>query len=390
VPRSPAARELVSAPHGPVRDRVAVGFVRLLRAAGIPVPTDAAILLARALAAIDGSDRDQVYWAGRAVLVQCPADVEVYDRCFHAWFRGAPDAEGGAGAGRPPADVVVAFDQGSDDGAEDRAIPSGPDAPVLRVRFSRAEVLRRRDFAVYTAAEHDEARRLIADLRLTGAHRRARRTRPAPRSRARGRIDLDRTVRRALAHGGEPIDRAFRVPTTRPRQVVLLCDVSGSMEAYTRAMLRFLHAAVTARAHVEAFAVGTRLTRLTRALSTHDPDAALAAAAERVADWDGGTRLGDGLRTFTREWGAAGMARGAVVVIVSDGWERGDVSVLAHEMERLHRLAHRVVWVNPLKASPGYAPLAAGMAAALPFVDDFVDGHSLASLEDLVTVVARP
>lgn len=372
-------------------DRAAVGFVRLVRGAGLPVPADAAILLARALAAVAGSDPDQVYWAARTVLVRRPAEVEVYDRCFRAWFLGsAGDADlTEAGDDRPPADVVVAFDQSP--GAEpDGAGPTASDAAIVPVRFSRAEVLRRRDFAAYTAAEHDEARRMIADLRLTGAHRRSRRTRPTTGSRSRRRLDLDRTVRRALATGGEPIERAFRVPVTRARRVVLLCDVSGSMEPYTRVLLRFLHTTVTARARVEAFALGTRLTRLTRSLSTHDPDAALAAAAAQVADWAGGTRLGDGLRTFNREWGAAGMARGAVVVIVSDGWERGDVSVLAAEMERLHRLAHRVVWVNPLKASPGYAPLAAGMAAALPFVDDFVEGHSLASLEDLATVVAGP
>jgi hypothetical protein len=176
----------------------------------------------------------------------------------------------------------------------------------------------------------------------------------------------------------------------RPRRVVLLCDVSGSMEPYARALLRFLHVAVAGRSRVEAFALGTRLTRLTRELATRDPDAALAAAASRVVDWSGGTRLGEGLREFNDRWGVRGMARGAVVVVLSDGWDRGDPDVLADEMARLARVAHRVVWVNPLKASPDYAPLARGMAAALPHVDDFVTGHSVAALEELVEVIAKP
>ncbi len=170
---------------------------------------------------------------------------------------------------------------------------------------------------------------------------------------------------------------------------MLLCDVSGSMEPYARALVRFLHAAVVGRARVEAFVLGTRLTRITRELSTRDPDAALGAAARRVTDWSGGTRLGAMLREFNDQWGVRGMARGSVVVILSDGWDRGAPELLAEQMARLHRVAYRVVWVNPLKASPGFAPLARGMAAALPYVDEFVDGHSVASLEHLAEVVAR-
>jgi uncharacterized protein with von Willebrand factor type A (vWA) domain len=256
------------------------------------------------------------------------------------------------------------------------------------VRYSPAEVLRHKDFAAYSNREFDEARRLMADLRLGGALRRSHRLR---RSRRPTRHpDLRRTVHRSLRLHGEPIHRAFLSPSERPRRVVLLCDVSGSMESYSRALLRFLHAAVVGRGRVEAFALGTRLTRLTRELSSHDPDAALRAAAASVADWSGGTRLGDALRHFNDEWGVRGMARGAVVVILSDGWDRGEADELARQMDRLHRVAHRIVWVNPLKVTPGYAPLARGMAAALPHVDDFVEGHSLASLEALVAVVARP
>jgi uncharacterized protein with von Willebrand factor type A (vWA) domain len=210
-----------------------------------------------------------------------------------------------------------------------------------------------------------------------------------PSRRTRGRPDLRRTVRRAIRAGGEPIHRAFVEPAERPRRLVLLCDVSGSMEAYARGLVRFLHAAVVGRGRVEAFAIGTRLTRITRELSSRDPDAAIAAAAKRVTDWSGGTRLGEGLRQFNDEWGVRGMARGAVVVILSDGWDRGDPEVLGDQMERLHRVAYKVVWVNPLKSSPNFAPLARGMAAALPHVDEFVEGHNVASLEHLARVVSQ-
>jgi uncharacterized protein with von Willebrand factor type A (vWA) domain len=257
------------------------------------------------------------------------------------------------------------------------------------VRWSPAEVLRTRDFAAYTPSEFEEARRVMRDLRLAGALRRSRRRRPVRRARRHAHPDLRRTVRRSLRSGGEPIERASLVPSRRPRRVVLLCDISGSMEPYARATLRFLHSAVAGRGGVEAFALGTRLTRLTRELSSRDPDAALAAAARQVPDWSGGTRLGAALREFNDRWGVRGMARGAVVVIVSDGWDRGDPAELGEQMGRLARVAHRVVWVNPLKASPGFAPLAGGMAAALPHVDEFVEGHSLASLQKLAEVIAK-
>jgi uncharacterized protein with von Willebrand factor type A (vWA) domain len=200
---------------------------------------------------------------------------------------------------------------------------------------------------------------------------------------------VGRTLRRALETDGEPIRRAWRAPSMRPRRLVLLVDVSGSMEPYARALLRFAHAAVSSRGtgRVEVFTLGTRITRITRPLSWRDPDAALAEAGQAVADWSGGTRLGAGLRLFNDRWGTQGMARGAIVVILSDGWDRGDPEQLASEMARLGRVAGSIVWVNPLKASPGYAPLARGMAAALPYVDQFVEGHSLDALERLAAVI---
>lgn len=189
--------------------------------------------------------------------------------------------------------------------------------------------------------------------------------------------------------GGEMIVTRHRAPSDRPRRLVLLCDVSGSMEVYARTMLRFAHAAASGGDAVEVFTLGTRCTRLTRELDTRDPDAALAAAAATVDDWSGGTRLGSALRSFNDEWGQRGTARGAVVVVLSDGWDRGEPDLLAEQTERLRRLSHRLVWVNPLKAAPGYQPIARGMAAALPHVDEFVEGHSLQSLEALAEVIRR-
>jgi len=172
------------------------------------------------------------------------------------------------------------------------------------------------------------------------------------------------------------------------RRVVIIADISGSMASYSRSLIRYAHAAVSARSQVEAFALGTRLTRLTRELDTRDPDKALQRASDSVADWSGGTRLGEGLRQFNDEWGTKGMARGSIVVVLSDGWDRGEPEHLAIEMARLSRVAHRIIWVNPLKASDGYAPLARGMAAALPYVDEFIEGHSLASLDRLSSIVS--
>ena len=362
----------------------AVGFARLLRAAGLDVPVGNTIAFAEALAAVGIERRDSVYWAGQATLVRRPEDIETYDRAFAAWWERTTTISFGV---PPTQELTLAFDADDEDEADGAGDDEGADTPMISVRYSPAEVLRHRDFATYTPDEFAEARRLMADLRLAGALRRSRRKRTS-RHRS-GPPDMRRTVRRALRAGGEPINRAFVEPGERPRRLILLCDVSGSMEAYSRALLRFLHAAVVGRGRVEAFALGTRLTRLTRDLTTRDPDAALTAAARRVVDWSGGTRLGEGLKEFNDQWGVRGLARGAVVVILSDGWDRGDPELLAEQMARLHRVAHKIVWVNPLKASPGFAPLARGMAAALPYVDEFVEGHSLGSLEQLVDVVAR-
>jgi uncharacterized protein with von Willebrand factor type A (vWA) domain len=339
---------------------------------------------ADALTRIGLEARTGVYWAGRATLIRRVEDVPVYDVAFDAfWLGRGPAAVLATSPETLP--VVLAVDDGAAD-EDDSDDGERQLWPVVTVRWSAAEVLRHKDFSAYSHAEFAEARRLMADLRLAGALRRSRRLRPGRRP---GRPDVRRTVRRALRTGGEPVHRAWMEPSQRPRRVVLLCDVSGSMEPYARALLRFLHAAVAGGRRVEAFALGTRLTRLTRELSSRDPDAALARAARAVPDWSGGTRLGEGMRAFNDQWGTAGMARGAVVVILSDGWDRGRPELLGAEMARLGRVAHRIIWVNPLKASPGYAPIAQGMAAALPHVDAFVEGHSLDALEELARELAR-
>lgn len=360
---------------------VSVAFVRTLRRAGLVVPLDATAAYVTALDHLDVSRPDDVYWAGRSTLVRRPEDQAVYDLVFAGFFGGRPiEIE----RPPPPEPVTLAVDDpDADMGDGDDVVDAGP---AVQVRFSRIETLRHKDFARYEDEELAEAFALMERMRFVGALRPSRRSVPARRQ--RGRPDLRRTVRHALRSGGEPIRRAHTVPGERFRRVVLLVDVSGSMEAYARALLRFVHAAVASRGRVEAFALGTRLTRMTRELSRRDPDDALARAAAAIADFSGGTRLGDGLRAFNDQWGVRGMARGAVVVILSDGWDRGDPDVLATEMARLQRVAHRVVWVNPLKATPGYAPLARGMAAALPHVDAFVEGHSIDSLERLASVIA--
>jgi uncharacterized protein len=366
-------------------DETAVELVVALRGRGVPVPTGATVVYARALAAA-GATPSGAYWAGRATLVRRPEDVPAYDQAFGEVFAGLRVADIAA-TPRPVEVRLDTADDGEPAAGEDESAEEPP-ADVQTVRWSPTEVLRHRDLATCTADELDEAHRLMADLRVRAALRPSRRRRRAPVT--RGQLDLRRTVRRSLRTGGEVLRRATSEPGERPRRLVLLVDVSGSMEPYARALTRFAQAAVAARrrGQVEVFAVGTRVTRITRELTTHDPDRALRRATDAVADWSGGTRLGDGMRRFNDRWGVRGLARGAVVVILSDGWDRGDPAVLGDELARLRRIAHRVVWVNPLKASPGYAPLAGGMAAALPHVDRFVEGHSVASLEALAEVVA--
>jgi uncharacterized protein with von Willebrand factor type A (vWA) domain len=367
-------------------ERIVAGFGRALRANGLSVPTGTAVLFAEALARLGLDAPSRVYWAGRATLVRRVEDVPVYDRVFAAYWQNravpvmVPVEE--------ESSLTLALDD-EESGEPDGENPDGPDGDVLAVRYSAVEVLRQQDLSALTPAEWAEAQRLISALGVASELRPSRRTRPS-RRRARGHPDLRATVRRNMRTAGVPIRRSWRSPVERPRRLVLLLDVSGSMEPYARGLARFAHAAVTSRrsGRVEVFTMGTRLTRITRELARRDPDTALARAAQSVHDWSGGTRLGTSLQEFNDEWGVRGLARGAIVVICSDGWDRGDPALIGSEMRRLARVARRVVWVNPLKASPGYAPLARGMAAALPFVDEFVEGHAVSSLERLAEIIA--
>lgn len=362
-------------------ERIAVAFGRVLRGAGVATPVSSVVAFTEALGVVGLDDRDRVYWTGRATLVRRPEDVDPFDRAFRVFF---DDAAGATDETEDP-EVTVTLAIDSDDGAD--AADALSDDETLELRFSVAEVLRDRDFAEYSDGELAEAHRWMTRLRVTGSPRRSLRLTPS-RRRSR-RPDLRRTVRAAIRTRGDPLQRRYREPATKHRRVVLVLDISGSMEPYARALLRFVQAAVSGRQRIEAFALGTRLTRITRELGSHDPDLALRRAAGRVQDWSGGTRLGDGLAVFNDQWGCRGMARGADVVILSDGWDRGDPAFLAEQMQRLSRVAHRIVWVNPLKVSPGYAPLARGMAAALPYVDEFIEGHSLSALENLTEVLNR-
>jgi uncharacterized protein with von Willebrand factor type A (vWA) domain len=245
--------------------------------------------------------------------------------------------------------------------------------------------LQTKDFAAMTPEEFARARRLIEAIGIDRPRRRTRRLRRDARGQA---LDVRTLVRASLATGGDPAHREFRSRSSAPRKLVLILDVSGSMEAYARALLLYLHAARGSGRGVETFVFGTRLSRITHELGARDPDAALKAAAARVQDWSGGTRIGASLKSYNAEWGRRALTRGAVVVIMSDGCERGEPGPIAFEMARLARQAYAVVWVNPLKGNALYEPLAGGMRAALPYVDRFLAGHDVASLEALGRVLA--
>ena len=362
---------------------MAVAFARLLRRAGLVVPLDSVLTFVQALDVMGITNRDDVYWAAHTTLVRRAEDRTLFNLAFAVFW------EQRSGSARSPESDPIRVTLLLDDGDEAENNEPGRDQtePSVTMRFSAAETLRQKDFADYNEDELRESQRLMHSLRLAGPPRQSMRQH---KSNKRGaQHDLRRTVRASLANEGEPILRYWREPGVRMRRLVVLLDVSGSMEPYALGLLRFMHAAVIGRQRVEAFAFGTRLTRITKELTSRDPDKALTRASAQVPDWSGGTRLGESLRKFNDAWGVRGMARGAIVVVLSDGWDRGDPQFLAEQMQRLQRVAFRVVWVNPLKVTPGYAPLARGMAAALPFVDDFVEGHSLAALEHLAAVISR-
>jgi uncharacterized protein len=367
-------------------------FNERVRRAGLPTHPALAAQFAEALALVRPVSRRRLYWTARAVFVSDRTQVKAFDAVFRDVFGGVtppsapPDeesptsaSESEPGAAEPVASAVdsqaaSSFPSGSGGEAE-----SEREMPVA-LGPSDEEVLRHKRFDALSAHELAQLYELMSRMQVAAPPRRTRR---GERHRHGERIDLRRTLRGALRTGGDPARLRRRRRRIVPRRIVMLCDISGSMEPYARAYLQFL----TCARGAEAFVFATRLTRVTRALGTRNPERAMQNAASAAPDWSSGTRIGDALKAFNDRHGRRGLARGAVIVILSDGWERGDPAVVAREMQRLRRLAHRIVWVNPRAAASDFAPRAGGMAAALPYCDALVSGHNLASLAEVVDAI---
>jgi uncharacterized protein len=374
----------------------AARFGRAVHDAGIPCSPERSVRFAQALQVARPTSRNRLYWTARSVFVSAHAQVEAFDAVFARMVDGiadpagprgdttAPQLEGAVRGERPPVPGARPADlPGGGMPSAARAGEAGDDGPEREVPLALAsadERLGTKDFAKLEPEELAALRRLMRDLAPATPLRRTRRARRARRG---DHLDVRATLRASHRTGGDPVRRLRRRRVLRHRPLVVLCDISGSMEPYSRAFLAFLHGAVGS-ARAEAFVFATQLTRLTRALRGRQPDLAISRAAAAAPDWSGGTRIGQALARFNDQHGRRGMARGAVVVIVSDGWETGDPALLARELERLQRLAHRIVWVNPRKAARGFEPSTAGMAAALPFCDAFVGGHNLAAMSEVV------
>ncbi len=385
----------------------AVGFGRALRRAGLAVDVGAAVDFTRTLELVDLGDRDQVHAAGAAVFVRRKDDLEVYDAVFERYWRAvalAPD-EGELDLGEvvaeepgPGRDVMLPGDErrtmpedragmpvptesdAAEDAAEADARAIAPDA------YSHLEALRHKDFDRMTPAELRDAERLVDLLTPHLERRRTRRYELHPHGR---RLAPRAMFRANLATGGEIVEWVWRRATQRPRPLVVICDISGSMERHSRLLLRFVQAlSASSAVKTESFVFGTRLTRVSRVLRDRDRDRALQRVSETVTDWAGGTRIGESFREFNLHWSRRTLRSSGVVIVVSDGWDRGDPGLVAAETARLRRSCHRLVWLNPLAGTPGYQPLAAGMRAAMPFVDDFLAAGTVASLETLGQVLA--
>ncbi len=372
-------------------------FGRLLRGLGLDVNPGRMIDLVHALKHIEVGRKPDFYHAARSLLVHRREDLPLFDQAFEMFWR-KPE-EGWAAVDlslfgqrrrtrRPlvtPPPLREAEDKAPGEG-EGQSPADQP--PVLQVvaTYSQREVLRRKDFAELTGEELEAIKRLMSELVWRLGERRTRRRRPG-----RGpQLDLRRTLRRSLRYGGEVLVWARRTPKFKPRPLVILADISGSMERYTRLLLHFIYSLTAAlNQPVEAFVFSTRLTRVTRQLRDRNVDRALREVSHAVPDWSGGTRIGEALKTFNFEWGRRVLGRGSVALLISDGWDRGDVELLRHEMARLQRSCYRLIWLNPLLGSPEYEPLTRGMQAALPYIDDFLPVHNLASLEDLARHLAE-
>jgi uncharacterized protein len=379
------------APDGPVGVEdgqpyaaLLVDFARELRAAGVGVGTGDAVTYCAAMAPLDPTDLLDLYWAGRTTLVVRREDIPLYDRVFRTFF-----LSGRADLPEPLQLSIRAQEQAQ--GVLDVPLTepgelSREDQEArLGLLASDVDVLRHKAFGTCTPEELAAVRRIMRRMRLMPPRRRTRRTERARRGRT---PDMRRAIRETMRAHGEPARLYWRGRRRRVRPLVLILDVSGSMADYSRHLLQFAYSARRATSRVEVFCFGTRLTRLTAELQHRRPDEAIERAAAAVVDWDGGTRIGDSLATFVRDHGRRGLCRGAIVVVCSDGLDRGDPQVLAAAMERLSRLCHRVVWVNPhVGLVGGYRPSTLGMMVVAPYVDRVLSGHDLASLEELAEVL---
>ena len=378
---------------------VAATFGDRLHSAGIPVTPERSGRFAAAIDLTAPATHDDVYWAARVTLVSGQEQLEQFDRVFAHFFGELADQAGmrgdptSAATSKPQPRSTESSDSrrgvtGAGRAGEDHRFADDETAEgeTLAMTASGDEYLHRADYAALTPNELAMLRVLMAQMRLAPPKRTRRRT---ERWSTGKRLDMRATIRRSQRTGGDPVEQILRRRTKRPRRLVLLADISGSMEPYARAYLQLLHCAAGG-ANAETFVFATRLTRLTRQLRVRNPNVALQRAAASAPDWAGGTRLGDALKAFNDGWGRRGLARGAVLLIVSDGWDAGDPMVVAEQMARLSRLTHRVVWVNPRKQSSSYRPLVGGMAAALPHVDAFISGHSLEAMFEVLEAIGRP
>jgi uncharacterized protein len=388
-PKGPSAPGDPNGPGDPATSEdpfttVLVGFARELRVAGLTVGTGDVLSYFAAMTPLDPTDLVDLYWAGRATLVKSQPDGTVYDQVFRRYFlaEDAPARSQLLLRAQSVAEAEAALVMpGTEPGPEE-----DEERPVLGWMASDVDALKHRSFAACTPDELTALRKIMTRMRLTPPRRRTRRTRPGPAGTA---PDMRTTIRESMRRHGEPPELFFLQRKTKLRPLILILDVSGSMADYSRHLLLFAHtarhAAVRAAAgRVEVFCFGTRLTRITKELAHLRADTALEQAARSVVDWDGGTRIGQSLDTFVRKWGRGGLCRGGVVVICSDGLDRGDPEVLATAMERLGRLCHRVVWLNPHKGdNRDFRPSTLGMMVAAPHIDLLLSGHDLASLEEL-------
>lgn len=372
---------------------VLTGFCHELRSEGMAVGTGDAIAYCEASAVLDPTDLVDLYWAGRASLLTRHDDLPTYDRVFRAYFldAGAPVQEMLKIKAQATAEVASALDAlDKDEMGEEEEQDEAP----LGIAASNIETLKQKSFAELTPEERQEMRRLMARFQLTPPTRRTRRTRPSHHGR---RLDWRRTMRSSMRTQGEIVRLYRRERRLRRRPLILILDISGSMADYSRALLQFAYSAkrasvkgTTASKGVEVFCFGTRLTRVTDSLEKRSPDKALDEASERIFDWEGGTRIGDSLEEFVQEWGRGGLCRGGIIVICSDGLDRGDPQTLADAMERLSRLSHRIVWMNPHKGDdPDYKAQTMGMMASEPYIDELLSGHDLASLEELAGLLPK-